>query len=92
MVEVRFDDNGTVVSASPLTGPTILRASAVDNVKKWRFRAKDSAEKRVLIGYDFSLDFAPCNRRETLFVLRHNNLASITTCNDLWATHSSNCR
>ena len=87
VIEVSFDDSGNVVSASPLSGPPALYAPAVDNVKKWKFRANGSGEKRVLIGYDFSLDPAPCKSGDTLFVLRHKNLASITTCNDLWNTH-----
>jgi outer membrane biosynthesis protein TonB len=87
VVEVNFDDSGNVVSASPLSGPPLLHAPAVDNVKKWKFKGTGSGEKRVLIGYDFSFDPAPCKSAATLFVLRHNNLASITTCNDLWNTH-----
>ncbi len=87
VVEVNFDDSGNVVSASPLSGPSLLRAPAVDNVKKWKFKATGSGERRAVIGYDFSFDPAACKSAETLFVLRYKNLASITTCNDLWNTH-----
>src|SRR5689334_8723629 len=40
LVQVGLDANGDVIRAERLSGPVIVDAAALDNVKQWKFSAK----------------------------------------------------
>src|SRR5579863_4542301 len=79
VVEARLDDKGNVVSASSITGPKLLIPDCLTNAKKWKF--KPNPHNSAVIVYEFRLDDGACHdNSHSLFLLRHENFASITAC------------
>jgi TonB family protein len=77
LVQVGLDANGDVIRAERLSGPVIVDAAALDNVKQWKFSAKKT--RRAIVAYDFQLD-QHCSDEARSFRLRHWNLAIVTAC------------
>jgi TonB family protein len=54
---VKLDTAGSVVSAEPLTGPTIFRQAAIDAVRQWRFRPVIREGRAVIAMTTETIDF-----------------------------------
>ena len=79
VVQVKFDDDGGVESATSIWGYDFLAREAVANVKKWRFRPNQS--KGAIIFYEFRFAKGTCGpSRSQLFVFKKPNIASVWAC------------
>jgi TonB family protein len=79
VVWVTLDDDGRVTAATAVSGPKVLVESAVANARTWRFHP--NPRHSAVIVYDFSINEGAChNALKSLFLLKHPNLATITTC------------
>jgi TonB family protein len=79
VVKVKLADDGSVSSASALSGNKTLIPDTLSNVKKWRF--KPNTSKSAVIVYDFRLTDGACHdNSHSLFELTHPNFASIMAC------------
>ncbi len=79
VVRLKLDSAGNVVEASPVSGSKALLPDCLVNAKKWKF--KPNSHKDVVIVYDFRMDEGACHdKSKSLFLLKHPNLAVITTC------------
>ena len=82
VLNVQLDDAGNVAGASALSGSQLLIPDALTNIKKWRF--KPNVRKGVVFVYDFRIAPHACkDDSHSLFLVVHNNLASITACSRL---------
>jgi TonB family protein len=77
VLRVKVDPNGTVTSATAVSGPKQLIPDCLTNAKKWRFRPEKSRD--VIIVYIFKFEGLcqlPCR---SLFSFSPPNVATITT-------------
>ena len=77
VIRVMLSDDGTVVSARPISGPKELIPECLANSKKWRF--EPTPDKMAVIIYEFRIDGLcqlPCASQ---FTFRPPNSARITT-------------
>jgi TonB family protein len=77
VLRVTLNNEGRVVSATPISGPKALLSDCVANSRKWRF--EPTAEKIAVIVYEFRIDGLcqlPCASQ---FTFRPPNAARITT-------------
>jgi len=82
IVDLALADDGSVASATALSGAKILVGPTVENAKKWKFRP--NAQKRVILVYDFHVDAGGCHDgTRSLFLLRHMNFVSIVGCSNV---------
>jgi len=80
VIRAGLDEKGNVVSATPISGSKALIPDCLSNAKKWKF--KPNAHNSIVIVYEFRFEDGACHdRSHSLFLLRHPNFASITTCN-----------
>jgi hypothetical protein len=83
VVQARLDDNGKVVSAREISGSKMLIPDSLLNVRKWRFHP--NSNKTAIVVYQFRLVEGRCDPgRNGLFVFREPNVATVTTCVDVW--------
>jgi TonB family protein len=79
VVKAQLDDQGNVATAFAVSGSKALIPDCLSNAKKWKF--KPNSSKSVVIVYEFRLGDGAChNDSHSLFLLRHPNFASITSC------------
>ena len=79
VVKVKLADDGSVLSASAISGNKTLIPDTLSNVKKWRF--KPNTSKSAVIVFDFRLTDGACHdNSHSLFELIHPNFASIMAC------------
>jgi TonB family protein len=77
VVKVKVDSEGSVTSATAVSGPKQLIPDCLSNAKKWRFRPEKSRD--VVIVYIFKFEGLcqlPC---KSLFSFSPPNVATITT-------------
>ncbi|MFZ0410629.1 MAG: energy transducer TonB [Candidatus Acidiferrales bacterium] len=78
VVQVKLDDQGTVVEAMPISGKQVFIADCIANARKWRFRP--NAQKAAVIIYNFRLSDGISKSGCDHFMLEPPNFATITTC------------
>src|SRR5260370_25205409 len=79
VIRAVLDDKGNVVGSSPISGSKALIPECLSNAKKWKF--KPNPHNSAVIIYEFRFEDGACHdRSHSLFLLRHPNFASITTC------------
>lgn len=59
VVDVVVDLDGSVINARAISGPEILRKSAAEAARKWRFQPKSSGELQVKVVGPITFDFDP---------------------------------
>jgi TonB family protein len=47
ILDLRIDEKGTVVEATPVSGPAVFYGAAVDAVKQWRYKPASIGDKNV---------------------------------------------
>jgi TonB family protein len=82
VVHVKLDDNGKVLDAEALSGPTFLVRQSVENARKWRF--KPNSKHAVIIVYNFRIEGACHSIRQggsaSRMIFYPPNFAAITVC------------
>jgi TonB family protein len=82
VVSVTLDDEGSVTVATPVSGSKVLIPPCLDNARKWKF--VPNRQKRAVIVYEFRIHAGACHdRSSSVFLLMHNNFASIVSCNNV---------
>ena len=81
VVRVTLDDEGRVVSASPVAGPRLLLTAATDNAKKWLFQANE--KKAAVIIYEFKFEGVCSQPCPSQFTFKQPNHAIIAIGNPL---------
>jgi hypothetical protein len=82
VVRLKLDDQGKVLGAEALSGPSLLTHQSVENAKKWRFRP--NSEKAAIIVYNFRIEGACHPVRQggsaSQMIFYPPNFAAITVC------------
>jgi hypothetical protein len=86
-IQVKLDDQGRVIDATAISGPSLLAAPSVENVKKWLFGPNGS--KSTVIVYRYKILKGTCDDESQLFVLQESNVATVFACPPLVNPSSS---
>jgi TonB family protein len=82
VVRVTLDHAGDVANAVAISGPRLLVPEAESNARKWKFRP--NARAAAVIVYHFRIADGACyDGNRSLFLLRHQNLAEIVSCQEV---------
>jgi TonB family protein len=82
VVRLKLDDDGKVLDAEALSGPSLLIHQSVENARKWRF--KPNSKHAVIIVYNFRIEGACHSIRQggsaSRMIFYPPNFAAITVC------------
>lgn len=78
VVRLTLNSKGEVVKAIAMSGPKLLIADVLENVKMWRFRP--NAQGSAIIVYNFRIRGLCHGTGSSQFIFEPPNFASITSC------------
>ena len=84
VVQVMLDDQGSVVSATAVSGTKFLISTALGNATTWRFTP--NAGKKAVIIYEYRLGGELCSDKvpDNTVTLTLDNVMTITACESVW--------